>query len=72
MPGIPLIGITIKQTTCPFILLHLFFTQPVIQDILSRFGRRSGVSLHLTALKSFGRDIGIEVLCPEVCYCIKS
>jgi len=72
MPRIPLIGITIKQTTHPFMPLHLFFTQPIIQDILSRFRKRSGVSLHLTALKSFRRDIRIKVLCLEVYYYTKS
>jgi len=72
MLGIPLIGITIKRITRPFTPLHLFFIQPVIRDILSRFRRRSGVSLYLTALKSFGKDIGIGVLRLEVYYCTKS
>jgi len=71
MLGIPLINITIKQITCPFMLLHLFFIQPIIQDILSRFGKRSGVSLHLMASKSFRKDIGIKVLCLKVCHYTK-
>jgi len=72
MLRIPLIGITIKQITRPFTPLHLFFIQPVIRDILSRFRRRSGVSLHLTALKSFRKDIEIGVLRLEVCRRTKS